>query len=73
MSKFSAGGGGLLPPSRASPAFFLANDYCRTMVNCFHGMVYKQTTLSLISSWGYCQRLSSWATSSTPQAGYELT
>ena len=39
MSKFSAGEGGILPPSRENLAFFLANDYCRTMVNCFHGMV----------------------------------
>ena len=43
MSKFSAGRGGLLPPSRENSACFLANDFCRTMVNCFHGMVDKQT------------------------------
>ena len=73
MSKFSPSGWQLFPPSTENPVFFLANDFCSAMVNCFHGMVYKQTTLSLISSWGYCQRLSSWATSSTPQAGYELT
>ena len=48
MSKSSPSGWQLFPRSTENPVFFLANDFCRAMVNCFHGMVYKQTTLSLI-------------------------
>ena len=42
------------------------------MMNCFCGMVDLRKALSLIFSWGHCQRSLSSRISDTPQAGFEL-
>ena len=41
------------------------------MMICFCGMVDRQKTCSLISSWGHCQRFSPSRISDTPPAGFE--